>query len=79
MPPKMRLPCFLLRKIPEARVVASLGGQAHGSRVDDGKRNVIPAEGNLQGARRSGRQACNVARVRRIRRRGQQRRPVVFG
>ena len=56
--------CFLLRKIREARVSTSLGGQAHSSRVDDGKRNVIPVEGNLQGARRSGRQACSVARVR---------------
>src|SRR4029450_11866563 len=47
---------FLLRKIREPGVSTSLSGQAHGSRVGDCKRNVIATEGNLQRARRSGRQ-----------------------
>src|SRR5262249_41460889 len=58
--------CLLLRQIPEARVITSFSGQAHCSRIDDGKRNVVPTESNLQRARRSSRQACGVAGVRRI-------------
>src|SRR4051794_4089587 len=58
--------CFLLRQIREARVSTSLSGQARRSRVGDGKRKIIPTEGNLQRARRRGGQACSVAAVRRV-------------